>query len=336
MVPVNCAASLLVAVPHFNYRTELLKIMVSQLSRRKVDAAFEKCREALESLFKEDDRASFEAVSMLSKMVKSRKYRVDPKVIEMFQVLEISTAAAEAEVSRTKAQRKRRKDKKLEKELAEAEAQVSLEERERLQSDILKVVFGLYFRILKESQDKEMLRVVLDGISRFTRLINAEFFGDLLEVLREILERGEIEEQLLCLHAAFELLANQDTKVDLSFFVERFYDLLLELSVRPLRQTMAGGRSMMEMVIRILDLILFSGPTSPTRIVGFYKRLLTCSLHGEEKEACLWLKLLQRLGSRFPKRVESVWEEGKGWELALLKKYSGRVSEMTRELYSIN
>ena len=81
-----------------------------------------------------------------------------------------------------------KEQKKVDKDLQEADAQVSVEERERLQSDTLKIVFSLYFRILKESREAAMLSVVLDGIGTFARLINAEFFGDLLEVLREILE----------------------------------------------------------------------------------------------------------------------------------------------------
>jgi nucleolar complex protein 3 len=82
VVAVSCATSLLVTVPHFNFRTELLKLVVAQLSRRTQDDVFIKCREALETLFKEDEdgRAGLEAVSMISKMVKTRNYKVHPSV----------------------------------------------------------------------------------------------------------------------------------------------------------------------------------------------------------------------------------------------------------------
>jgi nucleolar complex protein 3 len=82
IVAVTCATSLLVAVPHFNYRTDLLKIIIAQLSRRTPDDAYIKCREALETLFKDDEegRAALETVSMVSKMTKARNYKVHPSV----------------------------------------------------------------------------------------------------------------------------------------------------------------------------------------------------------------------------------------------------------------
>jgi nucleolar complex protein 3 len=81
-VAITCATSLLVAVPHFNFRTDILKIIVAQLSRHSADAAFVKCREAIETLFKDDEegRAGLEAVGMISKMVKTRHYKVNPTV----------------------------------------------------------------------------------------------------------------------------------------------------------------------------------------------------------------------------------------------------------------
>ena len=81
-IAVTCATSLLVAVPHFNFRTELLKIVIARVSRQTADDAFIKCRSALETLFREDEegRAGLEAVSMISKMLKTRHYQVHPSV----------------------------------------------------------------------------------------------------------------------------------------------------------------------------------------------------------------------------------------------------------------
>jgi nucleolar complex protein 3 len=81
-VAVTCATNLLTALPHFNFRTELLKLIVSQVSRRTPDENFTKCRQALETLFTNDEegKASLEAVSMISKMIKSRNYKIHPTV----------------------------------------------------------------------------------------------------------------------------------------------------------------------------------------------------------------------------------------------------------------
>lgn len=83
LVAVTCAGSLLVAAPHFNFRTEILKVLVAQLSRRNPDEKFLKAREALETLFREDEdgNASLEALSILNKMIKARNYNVHPSVL---------------------------------------------------------------------------------------------------------------------------------------------------------------------------------------------------------------------------------------------------------------
>src|SRR5271155_2215385 len=90
-VAVTCATSLLIAVPHFNFRTELLKIVVTRVSRQTADDAFILCRSALETLFTEDEegRAGLEAVSMISKMLKTRHYQVHPSVLSPFPLRSI-------------------------------------------------------------------------------------------------------------------------------------------------------------------------------------------------------------------------------------------------------
>jgi nucleolar complex protein 3 len=82
-VAVTCASSLLVATPHFNFRTEILKLLVAQLSQRNPDEAFIKSREALETLFREDEdgNACMEALLILNKMIKARDYHVHPSVL---------------------------------------------------------------------------------------------------------------------------------------------------------------------------------------------------------------------------------------------------------------
>jgi nucleolar complex protein 3 len=81
-VAITCATSLLVSVPHFNFRSDLLEIVVARVSRQTIDDAFLKSRTALETLFREDEegRAGLEAVSMISKMLKTRHYQVHPSV----------------------------------------------------------------------------------------------------------------------------------------------------------------------------------------------------------------------------------------------------------------
>lgn len=170
-VAITCACALITSVPHFNFRGELLKILVGKLSHRKVDASSLKCRKALETMFRDDEegRPSLEAVSLLSKMMKAREYQVDETALNLFLHLrllsEFSGKASQDEVEqpgfrgkklkqkkefRTKRERKQMKEQKaLDKDMAQADALVSHEERDHLQSETLKLVFATYFRALK-------------------------------------------------------------------------------------------------------------------------------------------------------------------------------------------
>lgn len=286
-VATSCACELLKAVPHFNFRGELLKILVGNLSNRKVDAEFVKCRETIETLFQndEDGTPSLDAVSVLTKMMKGRGYRFDESVLNTFLHLrllsEFSWKAStnridkpskrdagfekklkEKKVFRTKKERKLLKERKaVEKEMVQADATVSHEERDRMQAETLKLVFVTYFRILK-IRSPNLMGAVLEGLARYAHLINQDFFGDLLEALKDLIGHAETgddvekedeeeeedaettrnltREALLCIITAFALLEGQDAakaqaslSLDLSFFITHLYRTLHALSLNP-------------------------------------------------------------------------------------------------------
>lgn len=287
-VAVSCACNLLTAVPHFNFRGELLKIVVGKLSTRRVDADFVRCREALEKLFEDDEdgNVSLETVTLLTKMMKAKHYNFDESVLNTFLHLrllsEFHQKASYNSVDkdedqfngkkikqkrefRTKRLRKELKEKKaIEKEFKEADAAVSHEERDRMQAETLKMVFVCYFRILKARSPK-LMGAVLEGLARYAHLINQDFFGDILEALRDIIATAELSaaadvsededaesddddneapernlsrESLLCVITAFALLEGQDVlkqastlKLDLTFFITHLYRTLHPVSL---------------------------------------------------------------------------------------------------------
>ena len=88
----------------------------------------------------------------------------------------------------------------------------------------------LYFRILKHPHPTPLLPAALRGISRFSHLVNIDFFKDLMQVLKELMTRDtpspdddsaqpagaeilphvrRVQHQLLCIVTAFELLSGQ-------------------------------------------------------------------------------------------------------------------------------
>ncbi|GAE00261.1 nuclear export protein Noc3 [Paecilomyces variotii No. 5] len=286
-VAINCSCSLLLAVPHFNFRGELLKILVNRLAKRPVDGDFIKCRETMEEIFEKDNDGivSLEAVGLLAKMMKAKDFRIHESVLDTFLHLRLLsefsakgsrdriTREAEEEEPvrgkkkekkefRTKKLRKLLKERKaVEKDMKEADALVSHEQRDKNQAETLKLVFGVYFRILKQ-RIPNLMGAVLEGLAKYAHLINQDFFGDLLEALKDLIsqtEVGEAEEEedesqdagvpstrnalretLLCTITAFALLEGQDASkaaaslhLDLSFFITHIYRALYPLSTHP-------------------------------------------------------------------------------------------------------
>ena len=286
-VAINCACTLLIAVPHFNFRTEILNIIIGQLAARSFSQDFQKCVDTLEAFFEADDDGapSLEAVSLLGKMMKAKDYRIQERVLNTFFHLRLLTElSAKSSTSktdkpdedvygkkgkkewqhRTKKERKLVKERKaVEKDMKEADASVNYEAREKMQSETLKIVFTTYFRILK-LRVPGLMGAVLEGLAKFAHLINQDFFGDLLEALKDLVNQAEsalladsndvsdtedvspdngrnyTREALLSTQTAFTLLSQQDVSksasslsLDLSFFTTHIYRTLYPLSLSP-------------------------------------------------------------------------------------------------------
>lgn len=267
---IMASCDLLESVPHFNFRTELIQIIVDKVSRKTIDKPFVKAISTIKAIFTADEEGhvSFEVVKIVVKMVKARSYKVHESVIDSLLYLrlltELSVKASMDDVDRdntpkikkkdrvhlTKKQRKQRKEEKaIDEEMRKAETAVSAEEKERIQAETLKLVFILYFNILKD-RSNTLMASTLEGLAKFAHLVNADFFGDLLEVLRElIVDRhmweidGEFKfkesmtrEALLCIVTAFALLTGQigeSMNLDLSFFINHFYSALYSLGLNP-------------------------------------------------------------------------------------------------------
>ncbi|CUS15274.1 unnamed protein product [Tuber aestivum] len=363
---VNCACGLLLAVPHFNFRTELLKIIVERVSVRNVDETFVKCRTTLDELFHTDGDGgpSCEAVQLLSKMMKAKHYLVDESVLNTFLSLrllsELDVKGSNSAVDnprkrkkkdrefRSKKARKLEKERKVtEKEMLEADATVSYEEREKRQSETLKLVFSTYFRILK-MKPPGLMGATLEGLAKYAHLINLDFFGDLLVALKELVSdakeeagegggvmegekdeganRNSVREALLCIITAFALLSGQE----------------------------------IELLLRALSSIFFSTAhqksTTPLRLAAFTKRLLTASLQTPEKSTLAMLGLLNKLAIKHGRKLsalfsteevvgDGVWDgyvdepemsnpfAATGWEAVLLRRhYSPSVAEAAAAL----
>ena len=162
-------AALLQTCYNFNFRTNLLQIVVRQANNRSSEEVRSACCNSLSSMFIKDAQgdASLEAVRLMSKMVKQQftpssgsrgSKPIHPDVLNTWLSLPLRVHEDEAIAAKLAAAAKAKKAKKsekdnemleIEKELKEGEATVDKLELARNQTDCLHAVTLTYFRILK-------------------------------------------------------------------------------------------------------------------------------------------------------------------------------------------
>ncbi|KAI0670464.1 nucleolar complex-associated protein 3 [Trametes maxima] len=289
---LHCMCTLLVEVTHFNFRVNLMSSIVTALSRKSWNKTSDLCLDTLIKVFRADTTGepSLEIVRLLNRMIKERKFNVHPEVLSCLLHLRLKTelgvrasesradresnskamskgrAAARRAKGKTvdqphlskKAKKALRERKEIEKEMHEAAAEVDKEERATRHTETLKLLFVLYFSILKNPRPTPLLPAALRGIARFAHLVNIDFFKDLLQVLKTLMARdadvhadgdedapvsgphdasniATVQHQLLCVVTAFELLSGQGEAldIDLGDFVNRLYAILPQLALMP-------------------------------------------------------------------------------------------------------
>ncbi|GER33872.1 nucleolar complex-associated protein [Striga asiatica] len=173
------------------------------------------------------------------------------------------------------------------------------QERRRMQSQTLSSVFQTFFRILKHalqpvseassvpgaSGSVPLLAPCLDGIGKFSHLIDLDFMADLMHCLRKLAGGGRksansseeschltVTERLRCCIVAFKVMRNNldALNVDLQEFFVQFYNLILEY--RP-------GRDQGEVLAEALKIMLCDDRQHDMqRAAAFIKRLASFSL----------------------------------------------------------
>ncbi|KAG6499254.1 nucleolar complex protein 3 homolog isoform X1 [Zingiber officinale] len=194
-VAVRCLASLLDAVPHFNYRENILAIVIKNISSPD-DTIRKLCCNATKSIFlnegKHGGEATFEAVRLIAQQVKIYECQLHPDSIEVLSSLtfdeDIGKPDTQAEAVKIKKKGKWKtpdgsnklqgseKKKTRQESLAKTREEVTADfksvsfapdsrERKRMQSETLSAVFEIYFRILKHSTDSHASRSTTDAAS---------------------------------------------------------------------------------------------------------------------------------------------------------------------------
>ncbi|EOR04119.1 hypothetical protein E3P92_00062 [Wallemia ichthyophaga] len=283
-VCLQCMCIMLERATHFNFHTNIMECVIGRISKQSWDELSKMCYDALEKVLKSDVSGEFslEITKILNRMIKERQFRISPNVLSLFNNLRLrEELTLESTQKPNKHQRKfkenkekkhlskkakkaHRENKEIEKEMKEAQVEVDKETKDRNNTETLKLIFVIYFRILKFPESSPLLPVALEGVANFSHLVNVDFFVDLLDVLKSISKRAELDAlveeklvheedenvdtlvpssetrlRLLCISTAFKLLTDQgeSLNIDLDDFLTSLYALLLPLSISPTIET---------------------------------------------------------------------------------------------------
>lgn len=126
----------------------------------------------------------FQIVRKLNQYIKLRKHSVYPEVIAVLLALRIKDINLDKEKEDETKQKKlmshkqrilalsrreRKKSKKLEqveKEMLETKAEENKQAKHKTLTEIMSIVFTIYFRILKQAPNSKVLSVCLEGLAK--------------------------------------------------------------------------------------------------------------------------------------------------------------------------
>jgi len=321
VVSTQCMCQLLQALPHFNYRSNIVEVLVPKIQLSgQLKQIGELCFDGVKGALIGDKVGdlSLDVVKCINKLVKSKPH-VRAQVLDVLLHLRVNSEAIRAaeekgnkmerlRKKREQINRMSRKEKKfkkfedaLNKEMQEAEAVESRDKLERVHTDVLNFLFVIYFRVLKnEELNPTLLPPVLKGLAKYSHLINVEFFNDLMAALQRILkmENVKLHESLNCIRTAMKILSGQGEilTIDPKQFSTELYCRLLYLAADSTKEDVSISKSCIE------DLILKRRKqVSLVQVTGFFKRLGTVLLQMDAHYALDYMLLLRTLLQAHPK-----------------------------------
>lgn len=196
---LKCICDLLVSMPHFNFAKNIVHALIP-FTAHKVDEVRLLVCSAMKKLFKEDKlgEISLHAVRQVNHLVKNKRHhQIPPDCLDILIALRIKDVnldkEREEEINRYKTltrkekllilskteRRRRKKIERLEKEIVVAKAEQSKGSKFKHQTETVKLVFTIYFRILKMAPKSGLMGVVLQGLAKYWNYFIFSFLSNL-------------------------------------------------------------------------------------------------------------------------------------------------------------
>ncbi|KRT86469.1 hypothetical protein AMK59_2205, partial [Oryctes borbonicus] len=178
----------------------------------------------------------------------------------------------------SKKEKKRKKRlQELETEMLETKAEENKQAKQKNLTEITKIVFGIYFRILKSSNNTKVLGVCLQGLTKFSHCINLDYYVDLLNMLNALLSEEWLgyREQIHCVQTVFTILHDQGDTINLDptrFYTSLYSNLFYVHASKTHKDYQLLLKALSDVLVRRRKKI------TNKRTIGFVKRIATLSL----------------------------------------------------------
>lgn len=311
MTSMIALCELLKSAYHFNFRSNILTIVVRQMNNRNSDPVSAACCKAVGFVFEKDlqGEVSMETSRLVAKLVKEYRGALRPGVVRAFIHLPLRVHTDEAQAAKLAEQanaKKRKKDKELaeiEADLKEGSGTVDKIILARCQSETLQNVILTYFRILKSTDTKTrhgLLPVALEGLAKFSHLINIDTVVDLLDVLKELLVEVDdlpLEASLNCVLTAFQTLEGpgREMQIDQKEYITPLYSQLARVGSE------GSSRKITELLLRCLTAAFIKRREySTVRVAAFLKQTFTVAMHAPVYTSVPLIALARQILQRYP------------------------------------
>ncbi|GAA34942.2 nucleolar complex protein 3 [Clonorchis sinensis] len=241
MAALKAVCELLKAHPHFNLSDELIMAVLPFLNDKR-EQVYSIVLKTLQLIFSDDcdGKFSLEICRAIHAFAKKKSYNIRPAIaraLSLVPIKEVEDAGEKTSVGRNRkmmSRRERKKDKlekKHEKEMAETRATQSREDRKKLNTLILNEILFVYFKLLKTTNNSQLLTAVLEGVATYSCLINVIYVDSLLSILNRFIaqESTSLRDGLNCVNAALNILNHPGSTSALETDPTRFYNHLYSL-----------------------------------------------------------------------------------------------------------
>ncbi|MES1902106.1 MAG: Nucleolar complex protein 3 [Paramarteilia canceri] len=229
----------------FNLHSKLLKFILMKLcSRSKIDKTeiLDTLKDALY-----DDTLYFNTLEILkniSKIVKQRKYEIDPIVLELIFDININEVSKSLQrkdenmpdikkpINSQMSKKKFKQAKKLskiQKELAVSDARIDFKTKAKNCQLVIEQAFFIFFSTIKFSSNLNLSMLSFKGLGLYSHLLNLDFFNDIMHCFKDFLNAPhKAEHHYQCLNSLFLMLIQFDSSIiiDLDFYYKKLFTCL--------------------------------------------------------------------------------------------------------------